>query len=89
MRFDNLVAWHAGLALQAVDILSKKLEQQAFLVQQVDERVGDCRSVFPWVQLLRKCVEGQWVFAEEGQLEDCFGVGEVQALEVRVQASLW
>ena len=32
MRFDDLVAWYAGLALQAVDILSEELEQQAFLV---------------------------------------------------------
>lgn len=49
----------------------------------------DCRPVFPGVQLLRECVEGEGVFAEEGQLEDGLGVWEVEALEVGVEAGFW
>lgn len=69
--------------------MSEELEQQTLLLEEVDERVGDGWAVFPWVQLLGECVEGQWILAEEGELEDGFGVREVQALEVCVQARLW
>ena len=58
VRLDDLVARDAGFSLEAVDVLGEELQQQPLLVQQVDERMRDGRSVFPWIQLLRKCVEG-------------------------------
>lgn len=89
MRLDDLVVWHARLALQAVDVLREQLEQQALLVQQRYERVCDGRPVVARVQLLRERVEGLWVVAEVGDVEDGFGVGELQPLEVGVEARLW
>lgn len=89
MCLNDPIAWDACLALQAVDVLGEELEQEPLLVQQVYERVCDCRAIFAGVQLLREGVEGQRVLSEEGQLEDGLGVGQVQALEVGVQPRLW
>lgn len=48
----------------------------------------DGRGVVAWVQLFRKDVEGVGVPAKVGDVEDGFGVGEVQTSEVGVQASV-
>lgn len=49
MCLDDQIAGYAGLALQAVNVLRKELQQQPLLVQQIYERVCDGRSVFAWV----------------------------------------
>lgn len=89
MCFDDLVAWDAGFALEAVYVLCEKLKEEPFLVEQVNKGVCDCRSVFPWIQLLCECVEWEWVLAEEGELEDGFWVWKIEAFEVCVQTCLW
>jgi hypothetical protein len=48
--------------------------------------VGYGWAVVPGVQLLREGVEGEGVLAEVGDVEDSFGVGEVEAGEVGVEA---
>ena len=40
-----------------------------------DEGVGDRGAVFAWVELVCEGVEGQWVVAEEGDVENGFRIG--------------
>lgn len=47
------------------------------------------RPVFAGVKLFCERVEGKRVIAEVGDVENGFGVGEVEAGEVCVQAGLW
>jgi hypothetical protein len=89
MRFDNHVIRYAGFALQAVDVLREELQQQTLLVQKRDERVCNCRSVFPRVQLLRQGVERLGVIAEVGYVEDGLGVGQFEAREVGVETCVF
>lgn len=65
------------------------LEQQALVAQQTDEGVGDGGAVAARVELVGEGVEGFWALAEVGYVEDSFGVGEVEAGEVGVEACFW
>jgi hypothetical protein len=55
-------------------------------VQEGDEGVGERGAVLPWVEFVREGVEGVGVLPEVADVEDGFGVGEVQALKVCVEA---
>lgn len=58
-------------------------------MQQGYEGVGDGRSVVAGIQLLSKSVEGEGILAKVANIEDGFGVGKIEALEVCVEACLW
>lgn len=58
-------------------------------MQQFDEGVRDCGPVFARVEFLRQSVEGFGMGAEVVDIEDCFGVGEVEACQVGVEACVW
>jgi hypothetical protein len=61
--------------------------QEALAGQQRDEAVGQGRAVArARVELLGQRVEGLGVLSEEGQVEDGFGLGEVERGEVGVEA---
>jgi hypothetical protein len=50
----------------------------------------DCGLVFlAWVELVREGVEGEWVLAEVGYVEDGLGVREVEPCEIRVETGVW
>jgi len=83
---DDHVARQAGLALEAVDVLGEVLEQEALVVQQPDERVRNGRAVAPRGQLAGQGVEGARVLAEEVDVEDGLGVGEVEVGEIGIDA---
>jgi hypothetical protein len=51
--------------------------------------VGDCGVKLARVELLGEHVEGVGVVPEVGDVEDGLGVGEVEALEVCVEACAW
>lgn len=87
MRLDDAVGRDAGGALEAVDVLREEHVQQALARQQADEAVRDGRAVArARVQLLGQRVEGLGVLLEEGQVEDGFGLGQVEGGEVGVEA---
>lgn len=49
---NNLLCWHTGLGLKAVNILGIAPQQQALVVQQSQEVVGRCGLEFAWKKLL-------------------------------------
>jgi len=49
---NDLLCWHTGLGLKAVNILSVAPQQQALLVQQCQEEVGSCGLEFARKELL-------------------------------------
>ena len=86
---DDLVGRDAGAALEAVDVLGEEVAEEAAAGEEGDEGVGDGGVEFARVELAREDVEGFGVLAEVGDVEDGFGVGEVEAGEVGVQAGAW
>lgn len=64
-------------------------EEERLFVKQVDERVRYCGTIFAGVKFVGEGVERIWVLAEEGDVEDCFCVGKVEACEVGVETGLW
>lgn len=77
MGLDDLVGGHTGSALQAVDVLSEELVEEALLGEEGDEGVGDGGAELARVELAGEDVEGLGLFAEEGDIEDGLWVGEV------------
>jgi hypothetical protein len=64
--------------------------QQALAGEQGDEHVRDGGAVAgARVELAGEDVEGARVGAEEGEVEDGFGLGEVERGEVGVEACFW
>lgn len=49
----------------------------------------DCGAVFAGVEFAGEGVEGRRVSAEVGDVEDGFGVGEVEAGQVGIEAGGW
>ncbi len=87
MRLDDAVGRHAGGALQAVDVLREEHVQQALAGEQGEEGVRDGGAVAgARVELLGEHVEGAGVGAEEGEVEDGLGLGQVEGGEVGVEA---
>ena len=79
MRLDDAVGGDAGGALQAVDVLGEEHVQQALAGEQGEEDVRDGRAVArARVELSGEHVEGARVGAEEGEVEDGLGLGEVE-----------
>ena len=89
MRLHNHIPRDPCLALQTIDVLREQLQQQSFLVQQIDKRVRDGRPVLPRVQLLRQGIERQRVLPEVIDVEDGFRVGEIEPLEIGVEPRFW
>lgn len=85
---DDLVGGHTGRALEAVDILGEEHLEEAFAGEEGDEGVGDGGMEFSGVELVGEDIEGLGMAAEVGDVKDGFGVGEVQAGEVGVEACL-
>lgn len=85
MGFDNLVGRNAGAALEAVDVLREELAEETLMGEEGDEGVGDGGVEFAWVELAGQDVKGIGIFAEVGDVEDGFGVREVEAREVGVE----
>ena len=85
MGLDDPVGRHAGGALEAVDVLGEELVEEVLLREQGDEDVRDGGAELARVELAGEDVEGLRAGAEEGDVEDGLGVGEVQAGEVRVE----
>lgn len=77
VRLDDPVGGDPGCALKAVDVLGEELVQEVLLREERYEGVGDGRAEAARVELAREDVEGLRVVAEEGDVEDGFGVGEV------------
>lgn len=81
----NLVARHARLALETINILREQLEQQSLLMQQVCKRVRNRRPELARIQFLRECVKRLGVVAEEGNVEDGLWVGQIEPREIGIQ----
>jgi hypothetical protein len=64
VRFNDHLTWNTSLAFQAIDILGEEFQQQASVVQQLDERVRYRRSKFPGVKLVRESVKGERILSE-------------------------
>lgn len=84
-----LIAGYAGLALKAVNVLGEQLEQKPLLMQQSYERVCYCRPELSGVQFLSEGVEGLGVVAEEANVEDGLGIGQIETREVGVEPRVW
>jgi len=87
MGLDDLVAWNARLALQAVDVLREQLQQQALFVQERDKAVCDCGSELSRIEIVGEGVEGEGILSEVGDVEHGFGVREIELCEVGIEAS--
>lgn len=57
-------------------------------MKQVYEGVRYCWTVFAGVELVGEGVERKGVLAEEGDVEDCFCMREIEAGEVGVKTGL-
>ena len=85
---DDEVVGDAGGALEAVDVLREELEEELLLREQADEDVRDGRVEVARVEVFGEDVEGLGILAEEDEVEDALGRGEVELGEVGVQAGL-
>jgi hypothetical protein len=81
----DLLPRHTGAPLEAVDVLRKEHLEQALLGQERNKGMRDGGVELARVELLRQDVEWLRVLAEVGDVEDGFGVGQVEAREVVVQ----
>jgi len=74
--FDYQGRGDAGAEVQAVDVLGEVLKEEAFTGEEGEEGVREGGAVTAGVELGGEGVEGEGVGAEEGDVEDGFGVGE-------------
>jgi hypothetical protein len=89
MSLNNSILRQAGFAFQAVDVLRKRLEQQAFIVQKRNKAVGNGGPKLSGVQLASQGVKRKRVLSEEIQLENRLRIWEVELLEVCVETGPW
>jgi len=85
VRLDDEIVRDTGFPVETIDVLSKVFEEKRLFVEQVDEGVRYCGTVFAGVELVCEGVEGEGILTEEGDVKDCFCVGEVEAGEVGVE----
>jgi hypothetical protein len=88
MRLDDHLPGQTGLPLETVNILREVFQQQALVVEQFDERVRNGRSILARRKLPGERVERTGIVAEEADIEDGFGVGEVQVGEIGVDTRI-
>jgi hypothetical protein len=69
--------------------LRECLEQQALVVQQRNEAMGNGGAKFSRVQLASEGVEREGILAEEVQLENGLWIGEVELSQVCVKTGTW
>mmetsp|Transcript_110427 Transcript_110427/g.352060 ORF Transcript_110427/g.352060 Transcript_110427/m.352060 type:complete len:200 (-) Transcript_110427:58-657(-) len=89
MGSDQFVLWQPRLALQGVYILGVAAQQDAFVMQQLDEEVRRCRIVRPGPHLPGQLVEGSRATLEECDVKHGLGSRQVEALQVVVEPSAW
>lgn len=75
--------------LQPVDVLRVHAQQQAFVMQHADEVVDVVGPVAAGIQSLRQGEEWQRVIGEVIDVEDGLRVGDVELLQVSIQACSW
>jgi hypothetical protein len=56
MSLDYLVIGDTREPLKRVDVLCEALVEQLLLVEEANERVGECRPEFSRIELVRKVV---------------------------------
>ena len=88
VSLDDSLLRNAGGPLEAVDVLGEGFQQDALLVQQPDEAVRDRGLILSGIELVSEGEERQWVLAEEGYVEDGFGVRQIQPGQVCIESSL-
>lgn len=88
MRLNDQVTRYAGASFEAVDVLGEEHTEDLALGEEADEGMADGGVEFAGVQLFRKHVEWVRVLAEVANLEDRFGVGELESRKVVVETRL-
>ena len=44
----------------------------------------DGGSIFARIQLVGKCIEGQWIGPEVRNIKDCFSIWEIETGQIRI-----
>jgi hypothetical protein len=86
MRLDDIVPLHPRHPLQRINILRKHTQQHPPVLQQPHKRMRQRRLVRTRIQRLRQRVKRLWVLPKVLQRKDGFGVGQLEGLEVGIQA---
>jgi len=50
--------------------------------EEADEGMSDCWAEFAWIEFSGQSVEWDGIASEKPNLEDCLGIGKIQACKV-------